>query len=211
VFGHQAGMKSVREIIEACGDVGVQVLTLYAFSSENWRRPKREVNALMTILKRYTLSERDELRSQGIRVRAIGRIGELEESAREAIRAIEEYTSDGDRMVLNLAINYGARREIIDAVRTLAGETARGRITPQDIDEQLFSEFLYTSGSPDPDLLIRTSGEMRVSNFLLYQMAYTEIYVTDILWPDFRRRCLFEAILDYQKRERRFGKVSSGK
>ncbi|MFQ6103037.1 MAG: isoprenyl transferase [Candidatus Glassbacteria bacterium] len=211
IFGHQAGMKSVREVIEACGDVGVKYLTLYAFSSENWNRPRSEVAALMKLLKVYTLSEREELREQGVQVRAIGRIDELEETAREAIRSIEEYTRDGDRMVLNLAINYGGRSEIVDAVRALSGEVARGKLLPRDINEHLFARFLYTSNDPDPDLLIRTSGEMRISNFLLYQMAYTEIYVTDVLWPDFRREHLYEAILDYQKRERRFGKVSSSR
>jgi undecaprenyl diphosphate synthase len=211
VFGHQAGMKSVREVIEACGDVGVKILTLYAFSSENWKRPRPEVVALMKLLKRYTMSEREELKAQGIRVRAIGRINELEESAREAIRSIEDYTRDGDRMILNLAINYGGRCEIVDAVRALSGEVARGKLKLEDISEDLFAGFLYTSTDPDPDLLIRTSGEMRISNFLLYQMAYTEIYVTDVLWPDFSRVHLYEAILDYQKRERRFGKVSSSR
>jgi len=211
IFGHREGMKSVREIIEACGDVGVEVLTLYAFSSENWNRPKIEVAALMTLLKQYTLSERDELKAQGVKVRAIGRIDDLERSARDAIRSIEDYTAGGDRMLLNLAINYGGRQEIVDAVRALAGEVARGEMSLSEIDENRFAGFLYTSRLPDPDLLIRTSGEMRISNFLLYQLAYTEIYVTDTLWPDFRREHLYHAILDYQKRERRFGKVSSSK
>jgi len=211
IFGHREGMKSVREIIESCGDVGVEILTLYAFSSENWNRPKLEVAALMTLLKHYTLSEREELKSQGVRVRAIGRIDDLENSARDAIRSIEDYTAGGDRMLLNLAINYGGRQEIVDAVRTLAGDVARGDLSPEEIDENLIAGCLYTSQDPDPDLLIRTSGEMRISNFLLYQLAYTEIYVTDTLWPDFRRENLYSAILDYQKRERRFGKVSSSR
>jgi undecaprenyl diphosphate synthase len=209
VFGHRAGMKSVREVIEACGDVGVKYLTLYAFSSENWNRPKLEVRALMRLLERYTQSEREELKAQGVRVRAIGRIDKLEESAQRAIRSIEDHTRDGRKMVLNLAINYGGRCEIVDAVRRITRDVGQGKLRPEDVDEELFARFLYTSDMPDPDLLIRTSGEMRVSNFLLYQMAYTEIYVTDVLWPDFRREHLYRAILDYQKRERRFGKVSS--
>jgi undecaprenyl diphosphate synthase len=211
VFGHQAGMKAVRRVIEACGDAGVKFLTLYAFSSENWSRPKREVRALMKLLELYTQSEREELRARGVRVKAIGRIEMLDESARRAIRSIEVFTRDGKKMLLNLAINYGGRCEIVDAVRRITQDVERGRLRPDDVDEDLFARFLYTSDIPDPDLLIRTSGEMRVSNFLLYQMAYTEIYVTDVLWPDFGKEHLYQAILDYQKRERRFGKVSSGR
>lgn len=211
VFGHREGMKSVREVIEASGDAGVKCLTLYAFSSENWNRPRAEVAALMKLLERYTQSEKEELRSQGIRVRAIGRIDELESGARRAIDSIQEYTREGDRMDLFLAINYGGRREIVDAVREVSEEVAAGRLASESIDEETFGRHLFTAGVPDPDLLIRTSGEMRISNFLLFQLAYTEIYVTDVLWPDFKREHLFRAILDYQKRDRRFGKVSSGK
>jgi undecaprenyl diphosphate synthase len=211
ILGHREGMKSVREVIEASGDAGVKCLTLYAFSSENWNRPRAEVMALMKLLERYTESEKDELRSQGVRVRAIGRIDELETSARRAIRSIEEYTREGNRMDLFLAINYGGRQEIVDAVRALSEDVAGGKVVSGSIDEALFGGYLYTAGAPDPDLLIRTSGEMRISNFLLFQLAYTEIYVTDVFWPDFRREHLFRAILDYQKRDRRFGKVSSGK
>lgn len=211
VFGHKAGMKSVREVIEACGDAGIKYLTLYAFSSENWNRPKREVRALMKLLELYTQSEAQELKAEGVQVRAIGRIDMLEENARRAIRFIEDHTKGGRKMVLNLAINYGSRREIVDAVRHIAQAIREGKLAPEDVDEDLIARFLYTSSIPDPDLLIRTSGEMRISNFLLYQMAYTEIYVTDVLWPDFRSEHLYRAILDYQKRERRFGKVSSGR
>ncbi len=207
IFGHKAGMESVRNAVEAAGDLGVKVLTLYAFSKENWSRPRTEVLALMSLLQKYTKLEKEELREKGIKVRAIGRVKELYPKAREALEEAIRYTAAGDKMILNLAISYSGRVEIIDAVREIARDTKNGRLQPDDIDEVLFSDYLYTKDLPDPDLLIRTSGEMRISNFLLYQMAYTEIYVTDVLWPDFRKDDLVKAIEAYQSRERRFGQV----
>lgn len=210
IFGHRAGMQSVREVVEAAGDLGIEVLTLYAFSAENWSRPRSEVVALMALLRKYTILEKDELRDQGIRVRAIGRVEELDPRARRALDETIRYTEGGDRMTLNLAISYSGRVEILDAVRALARQAKDGEIDPDEIDEKIFSAHLYTKDVPDPDLLIRTSGEMRISNFLLYQMAYTEIYVTDVLWPDFRRDDLCRAIEAYRLRERRFGRVTAG-
>jgi undecaprenyl diphosphate synthase len=207
IFGHRAGMESVRDVVEAAGELGVRVLTLYAFSTENWSRPRSEVLALMSLLRKYTLIEKEELKEKGIRVQAIGRIAELYPKAREALQEAIEYTSDCSKMILNLAISYSGRVEILDAVRGIAKDAQKGLVQPDDIDENVFSEYLYTKDLPDPDLLIRTSGEMRISNFLLYQMAYTEIYVTDVLWPDFRRDDLYRAISVYQGRERRFGRV----
>jgi undecaprenyl diphosphate synthase len=207
IFGHRAGMESVRDVVEAAGELGVKVLTLYAFSKENWSRPRSEVLSLMSLLRKYTMLEKEELKEKGIRVRAIGRVMELYPKAREALEEAILYTASGEKMILNLAISYSGRVEIIDAVRAIAKDAKNGQIRPEDIDETVFSEYLYTKDIPDPDLLIRTSGEMRISNFLLYQMAYTEIYVTDVLWPDFRRDDLYQAIAAYQCRERRFGRV----
>jgi len=208
IFGHRAGMESVRAVVKVAGEIGVKVLTLYAFSTENWRRPRSEVLALMSLLRRYTKQEKEELREKGIRVQAIGRVNELYPKAREALEEAIQYTSSGTKMVLNLAISYSGRIEMVDAVRKIALDAKEGRIKPEDIDEERLAGYLYTRHLPDPDLLIRTSGEMRISNFLLYQMAYTEIYVTDVLWPDFRREGFLEAISAYQGRERRFGRVT---
>ena len=210
IFGHRAGMESVRDVVEAAGELGIRVLTLFAFSTENWSRPRSEVLALMSLLRKYTLIEKEELREKGIRVQAIGRVAELFPKAREALEEAIEYTAGGEKMILNLAISYSGRVEIIDAVRAIARDVQQGLIRPDEIDERVFSDHLYTKDLPDPDLLIRTSGEMRISNFLLYQMAYTEIYVTDVLWPDFRRDDLYRAIAAYQCRERRFGRVVTG-
>jgi len=210
IFGHRAGMQSVRDVVEAAGELGIEVLTLYAFSKENWNRPRSEVLALMALLRRYTKSEKEELKNKGIRVQAIGRRMELFPKAREALEEAIQYTASGDKMILNLAISYSGRVEIIDAVRAIAKDVQSGHVRPEEIDENLFPNYLYTRDLPDPDLLIRTSGEMRISNFLLYQMAYTEIYVTDVLWPDFRREDLYRAIAAYKSRERRFGLVVAG-
>lgn len=207
IFGHRAGMESVRDIVEAAGELGVQVLTLYAFSTENWSRPRSEVLALMSLLRKYTLIEKEELKEMGIRVQAIGRLAELYPKARKALQEAIDYTSECNKMILNLAISYSGRVEIIDAVREIAKDARNGLVQPDEIDENIFTNYLYTKDLPDPDFLIRTSGEMRISNFLLYQMAYTEIYVTDVLWPDFRRDDLYRAISVYQGRERRFGRV----
>jgi len=207
IFGHKAGMESVRDVVKTAGELGVKILTLYAFSKENWSRPRAEVLALMSLLRKYTKLEKEELREKGIKVQTIGRTMELFPKARKALEETINYTAAGKKMILNLAISYSGRIEIIDAVRELARDAKLGLVQPEDIDEDKFTKYLYTRDLPDPDLLIRTSGEMRISNFLLYQMAYTEIYVTDVLWPDFRRDDLFRAIAAYQRRERRFGQV----
>ena len=207
VFGHQQGMKSVRKVVEGCRELGCEVLTLYAFSEENWSRPPREIKALMLLLQNYIDKEKKNLRDNGIRVGCIGRLEKLSSGPRGAIEDAIEFTSDQDQMLLNLAVSYGSRTEIVDAVRELSKQVAAGRLLPEDIDEQSLNQALYTADLPEPDLLIRTSGEMRLSNFLLWQIAYTEIYITDVLWPDFRKKDLFEAVAAFQKRERRFGKV----
>ena len=208
--GHAAGMKSVREAIEGAIEAGVGVLTLFAFSQENWQRPAREVNALMTLLQKYVKRERDELVEQGVEVRVYGDLDRLASGPRKAVDEIREATRGGQALDLNLMISYGGRAEIVRAARLLAEDVAEGRIDPAEIDEGAISERLFTSDMPDPDLLIRTSGEQRISNFMLWQLAYTELHVTPTLWPDFTREHLFEAIMDYQQRERRFGRVGTG-
>ena len=210
IRGHSAGMKSVREVIEGAIEAGVRELTLYAFSQENWNRPAAEVAALMRLLQRYVIKERDELKRQGVEVRVHGDRSRLSGGPGRALEQIEVFTRGGSSLRLNLMISYGSRAEIVRAARHLAQRAAAGEIDPATIDEESFARELYTAGSPDPDLLIRTSGEQRLSNFLLWQLAYTEIYITPTLWPDFDRESLFEAILDYQKRERRFGRVTTG-
>ncbi len=203
VQGHQAGIASVRDTVEASARIGIQVLTLYAFSVENWKRPAFEVRTLMTLLKRYLRLELKTLLSNNIRFNVIGRMEGLDpEIQQELLRAIDA-TRTNSGMRFNIALNYGGRAEIVDAARHLI----EAGVKPEDLDERRFGEFLYTAGQPDPDLLIRTSGEMRVSNFLLWQIAYAEIWVTEVLWPDFRRNHLFEAILEYQKRDRRYGGI----
>ena len=206
VEGHRAGIESVQDIIESAARLGVDVLTLYAFSVENWKRPKREVNTLMMLLKEYIRCKLTNVKENNIRFQAIGRIQELEESViRELQRAMNE-TRDNTGMLLNVALNYSGRAELVDTFNRMFCEIKKnGHKTP--IDEEVISRFLYTSGVPDPDLLIRTSGEMRISNFLLWQIAYSEIYITSTLWPDFRRKHLLEAILEYQQRNRRYGAI----
>ena len=208
VFGHQEGMKAVKRAVEAAGEVGVGVLSLYAFSQENWNRPRGEIDALMDLLSRYIDSERRELVERSVRVRVMGEVERLSAAAREALEELLDATAGGHRLVLNLGISYGGRWEITRAARRLARRAAAGELDPEAIDEARFAEELTTSGLPDPDLLIRTSGELRVSNFLLWQIAYTEIHVTDVLWPDFAQAFFYEATADFQRRERRFGKVS---
>jgi undecaprenyl diphosphate synthase len=203
LMGHRAGRESVREAVRGCVALGVEVLTLYTFSTENWNRPRREVTALMGILRQTLRSERKELRENNVRLAVIGRAADLPD---EVVRSIEEtrtYLAGCDGLLLNLALSYSGRAEIVDAVRALAAE----RLDPERIDEERVHAHLYTSGLPDPDLLIRTSGEMRISNFMLWQLAYTELWITDTLWPDFRRRHLYQAVADFQGRERRFGRV----
>ncbi|NIR44117.1 MAG: isoprenyl transferase [Gemmatimonadetes bacterium] len=207
--GHRAGMKSVREVVEGSIEAGVDVLTLYAFSQENWQRPRSEIAFLMSLLQRYARSEIDDLVENGVEVHVIGDVERMNPPERKAIGMIIEKTRGGANLQLVLAISYGSRAEIIRAARRLAEEVAAGDLEPAEIDETIFARSLYTEPWPDPDLLIRTSGEYRISNFLLWQLAYTELYTTPVLWPDFTRRHLFEAILDYQRRERRFGKVTA--
>jgi undecaprenyl diphosphate synthase len=205
VEGHRAGIDAVRDSVETAARLGIKVLTLYAFSMENWKRPASEVGTLMQLLKRYLRSELDTLLKNDIRFRVIGRMEELSPDIQDELNAAIQRTAGSRGMLFNIALNYGGRAEIVDAARRAMTSGVR----PEDLDEQRFASFLYTAGQPDPDLLIRTSGEMRVSNYLLWQIAYSEIYVTDTLWPDFRRRHLIEAVLAYQKRERRYGGISS--
>jgi undecaprenyl diphosphate synthase len=207
IQGHRAGRKAVREVVEACVELGVDVLTLYTFSVENWSRPRREVSALMRFLERTLAEERDELKKNKVSLGVIGRTQDLPESVRRAVDQTIEFLKGGDALLLNLALSYGGRVEIVDAVRNISSDTSRRRIKPEEVDEELVERYLYTSGLPDPDLLIRTSGELRISNFLLWQLAYAEIWVTETLWPDFRKKHLLEAIIDFQARERRFGRI----
>jgi len=206
-FGHRAGMRAVRDAVEAAADAGVEVLTLFAFSQENWHRPQGEVAALMALLELYVRKERRELKEKGVEVHAVGELQLLGPRTRAAIESIVEHTRGGTRLRLNLAISYGSRTEIVRAARRLAERVREGTLMPGEIDETLFAGELYTPGDPDPDLLIRTSGELRISNFMLWQLAYTELYVTPVLWPDFTREHFYAALLEYQRRERRFGRV----
>ena len=208
--GHSAGAKSVREVIEGAIEAGVEYLTLFAFSQENWSRPTVEIDALMRLLRRYARQERDELKRQGVAVRVFGDLERLAAAPRRAVDEIERYTRGGRRLQLNLMISYGARAEIVRAARRLAERVEQGELHADAIDEAALAGELYTAQIPDPDLLIRTSGEQRISNFLLWQLAYTELYITPVLWPDFQREHLFEAIYEYQRRERRFGRVTTG-
>jgi undecaprenyl diphosphate synthase len=205
--GHRAGVQPVRESVRACDELGVEVLTLYAFSVENWNRPRAEINGLMQALKDTLRREQAELDENNVRLRTIGRIADLSWDVRRQIEKTSRALGDNDGMVLNLALSYGGRPEIVDAARAAAAEIAAGRMRLEDLDETAFEDFLSTRGLPDPDLLIRTSGELRVSNFLLWQIAYAEIWVTPTPWPQFGRTELYTAIRDYQKRERRFGRI----
>ena len=208
VFGHKNGVKSVRECTEACAELGVKYLTLYAFSAENWNRPKSEINALMELLVLTIAKETKTLNENDIRLTAIGDLKSLPKSCyRELMNAIEN-TKNNKRMTLVLALSYSSRNEIVDAIKSIGEAIKKGRLKPEDITENLVSEHIYTANIPDPELLIRTSGEHRISNFLLWQLAYTELYFTETLWPDFGKEQLYEAIIDYQNRERRFGKTS---
>jgi undecaprenyl diphosphate synthase len=206
VAGHRAGIESVRDIIESSTLLGLQVLTLYAFSVENWKRPRREIRTLMNLLKEYIRLELKNVHRNNIKFQAIGRIQELDEPVRAELQRAMKTTHGNTGMVLNVALNYSGRAELVDTFNRLLRECKRnGHRAP--ISEELISESLYTSGIPDPDLLIRTSGEMRISNFLLWQIAYSEIYITPTFWPDFRRKHLLEAILEYQRRDRRYGGI----
>jgi len=208
IAGHRAGIGAVRQAVEACARLGVPYLTLYAFSIENWKRPHSEVRLLMALLREYLKKEIGELNRQNIRLAVIGRIAELPKPVQKDLQVALERTRKNTGLRLTLALNYGARAELVDAVRTLAAQLKRDGTMP--IDEATFSRFLYTHDLPDPDLLIRTSGELRLSNFLLWQVAYSEMWVTDTLWPDFTQKDLFQAIIDFQKRERRYGGLGLG-
>src|SRR5688572_5677940 len=204
VEGHRSGIDSVRDVVETSARLGLDVLTLYAFSVENWKRPVSEVSTLMMLLKRYLRLELNTLLRNNIRFRVIGRVEDLAPDVRSELVLGEEKTASNTGMLFNIALNYGGRAEIVEAVKRLISSG----VAADELDEERFAGFLYTAGQPDPDLLIRTSGEMRVSNFLLWQIAYAEIWVTDTLWPDFRKRHLLEAILAYQKRDRRYGGIN---
>jgi undecaprenyl diphosphate synthase len=207
--GHRAGLESCREVVRSANDLGIGYLTLYAFSIENWNRPKDEVRELMNLLETYLDKEIDEVMRNGIRLRAIGRNDRLPPSVRTRIEAAVERTRDNREMNMIFALSYGGRAEIVDATRKLAHDVEDGKVDPDRIDEKVFASYLYAPDVPDPDLLIRTGAELRVSNFLLWQIAYTEIFTTPVMWPDFRKSHLVEAVLDFQKRERRFGKTSA--
>lgn len=209
IAGHREGINSVREMISQCLELGIQALTIYAFSQENWNRPTQEISALMGLLEHYLSTERASLIEQRVRFQAIGRLEPLPRSAQHWVRTTEHETAHCDRMVLTVALSYSGRAEIADAVKELVADVRAGVIQPDRIDETLLQQYLYTHPLPDPDLLIRTSGETRISNFLLWQLAYTELCFTPTLWPDFRRREFLLALLEYQKRERRFGRVLS--
>jgi len=207
--GHRAGSRATRQVVEACVELGIPILTLYAFSTENWRRPSLEVRGLFHLMEVTLKRERDELNRNGVRVRHIGLTDGLPESLVKTLRETEEMTRNNSTLLVNVAINYGGRNELVRAIRSIAYKVASGQLKPEDIDENVVREHLDTNGLPDPDLLIRTGSEWRVSNFLLWQIAYTELYVTPTLWPDFNKREFLLALLDYQHRERRFGGVSS--
>jgi len=205
--GHRRGVESVRTVLEACRDFGVECLTLYCFSSENWRRPADELEFLMELLKAYLIGERPKIIEQNVKLKIIGRRDPLPADVLQEIDATVEACSQCTGMTLCLAINYGSRAEIVDAVRQISQSVLHGDLLPEQIDEATISDHLYTAGLPDPDLLIRTSGEMRISNYLLWQISYSELYVTDTCWPDFDRHCLADAIRNFSKRERRFGAI----
>jgi undecaprenyl diphosphate synthase len=205
VRGHHQGAETVREIVRTSREIGLSWLTLYAFSEENWMRPQREIGALMRLLKRFLKGELEEMQENGIRLQSIGRIEKLPEDTRKVLLDVMDQTASNKDMVLTLALSYGGRQEILDATRKIGAEIEKGKISADEISEQLISNSLYSGEMPDPELLIRTSGEYRVSNFLLWQIAYTEIYITPTLWPDFSKDEYLEAIQNFQKRKRRFG------
>ena len=208
IFGHTNGVESVRESLTAAAEIGVKYLTLYAFSTENWNRPKEEVAALMDLLVKAIYDEVEELNEKGVRLETIGNTSILPVSCREAVTKAKERTKNNDKITLILALSYSSRWEIAQAVKTMAEESISGKLDVETINEDLISSYLSTSNFPDPELLIRTSGENRVSNFLMWQLAYTELYFTETLWPDFKKEHFLKAIKDYQDRERRFGKTS---
>lgn len=207
-FGHENGTKSVRLTVECCAKLGIANLTLYAFSTENWNRPKIEVDTLMKLLISSLKNELSTLSQNNIKLQSIGNLDLLPQSAQTELKSVMEQTKNNTRMTLTLALSYGAREELLQAIKTISSKVKNNIISTDAIDESIINEHLYTHNLPDVDLLIRTSGEHRISNFLLWQIAYAELYFTDVLWPDFKEEDLYEAILSYQKRERRFGKTS---
>ncbi|MCU0636119.1 MAG: isoprenyl transferase [Gemmatimonadaceae bacterium] len=207
-LGHRSGMRAVRAVIEAAIEAGVEWLSLFAFSTENWQRPPSEIDALMSLLEEYVAREADSLRENGVRVRVFGDRSRLVDSAARAIERVERETAHNTRLALNLFISYSARAELVRAARQLVDDVGAGRLVPEQIDESAFAARLYTHDCPDPDLLIRTSGEQRISNFLLWQVAYAELYISPVFWPDFGRREFFDALVNFQRRDRRFGRVS---
>lgn len=205
VVGHKKGIERAREVVEHCLEFGINYLTLYAFSKENWNRPPQEVNSLMALLNKHLIEELPSMMERGIRFIAIGDLWELSPTLQKRIKEVEEKTRYNNRLTLSLALSYGGRAEILNAVKGIVKDAMEGKISIEEIDERLFSRYLYTGDIPDPDLIIRTSGEKRISNFLLWQAAYTEFYVTDCLWPDFKKEDFIMALKDFQQRERRFG------
>ena len=207
INGHRQAAKAVRETIEACIELGVEYVTLFAFSTENWSRPKREIQALMQLLRNFLIEERENILKNNIRLNVIGRVGQLPDFVLEELKKTTALSEKNRRLVLTLALNYGGRQDIVDAVKKIAEKVSTEQMAPADIDEDVFSGYLETSEMPDPDLLIRTSGEFRISNFLLWQLSYSELWITPVLWPDFRKKDVIEAVKEYSKRERRYGKV----
>lgn len=207
IAGHKAGVKAVKRVVEAAGELGISILTLFTFSHENWKRPRQEVSAIMKLLYETTKREINELDKNNVKLITTGRIEELSPQRRDILEKAKEQTKNNTGLILNLALNYGGRTEILDAVKQIAQEVKQGKLDINDLNEENFARYLYTNGLPDPDLLIRTSGEKRISNFLLWQTSYTELYITDVLWPNFTAKDFYEAIWDYQNRERRFGRV----
>jgi undecaprenyl diphosphate synthase len=208
VAGHERGAETVRDCVRGCTELGVRYLTLYAFSTENWKRPKAEVAALMLLLERFLSREIPELNQQGVKLETIGRIDDLPASTQEAIRKAKALTAGNTTLSLILALSYSSRMELVDAVQAIARQTQEGKLDPATIDADCISRHLYTRDYPDPDLLIRTSGELRLSNFLLWQVSYTEFFITPTLWPDFRKADLYEAVHEYSRRHRRFGAIA---
>jgi len=205
--GHREGTNTLKEIVKYCAEIGIEYLTIYAFSTENWKRPEGEVNSLMSLIQEFLQNAERELSGSNVQIRVIGNIFGLSENLQEEIPKVVEMTRFNTGLILNIALNYGGRDEIVNAIRQIAKEIKDNKINVNDVDEELISKKLYTYGVPDPDLLIRTGGEKRLSNFLLWQAAYTEIWCSDVLWPDFKKEHLLEAVYDYQNRERRYGGI----
>lgn len=210
-YGHRAGMEALRRIVETCSELGVKILTVYAFSTENWKRPREEVGFLMNLLQEYVNRELNTLHKENVCIKVVGLMEGLEPHIQQELRRSIKLTSSNTGLILNVALNYGGRAELVRAARSLAEMVRDGELEAAAIDEEVFAGQLFTAGVPDPDLLIRTAGERRLSNFLLWQIAYTELWVTDVLWPDFTKDDLVQAIIDYQQRERRFGAIKSAK